>query len=71
MIKLKLFEILKSPKSVCNAHKGFISPTNQIVGAYIYGDRGLSPQNIIIGANLTKLKTSDFFYEDEVVKTEE
>jgi len=63
--RFTLFERLKSPQDVCKSYKGLISPKNQIVGAYVYGSRGVSPRNIIVGASLGDQKTNFPVYNDE------
>jgi len=46
-------------KAVLIKRKDALSPKNRLVGAYIYGSRGISPRNILIG--------SEFYKNNEVV----
>jgi hypothetical protein len=67
LTKITLFERLKSPKSACKTYKGLISSENQVIGAYIYGSRGQSPRNMVVGAELANLKE----YADQDGEAEE
>jgi len=60
--RFTLFERLMSPQDVCKSCKGLISPKNQVIGAYVYGSRGVSPRNIVVGASLGEQKANDLVH---------
>jgi len=44
-------------KFTSEKRKEAVSRNNRLVGAYIYGSRGISPRNVLIGAE---------FYDDDI-----
>jgi len=56
MIKITLFERLMTPKAVCKSSKGLVSKENKVIGAYLYNSRGVSPRNMVVGAQIIEQK---------------